>query len=121
MEKPLSYTNADGFLVFTSEYLKKRGHCCKSLCLHCPYGFTIKKLGFEFSIYKEDQLLLEQCGVSADALCGFLPQDILIIGLKGVQCGLLTKDHIRVKKIFLKEEFKDQGISLELIESYLFI
>ncbi len=27
----------NGFYVFTSEYLKKRGYCCKSGCRHCPY------------------------------------------------------------------------------------
>jgi hypothetical protein len=25
--------------VFTEAYLMARGHCCKSACRHCPYGF----------------------------------------------------------------------------------
>lgn len=33
------YYNADGLFVFTSEFHKKRGYCCKSGCLHCPFGF----------------------------------------------------------------------------------
>jgi len=33
------YYNEDGFMVFTAEYLKKRGYCCQSNCRHCPYGF----------------------------------------------------------------------------------
>ena len=28
-----------GRYVFTRAYLLKRGHCCKSGCRHCPYGF----------------------------------------------------------------------------------
>ena len=34
--------NDDGNLVFTSHYLLKRGHCCMSGCLNCPYGYTDK-------------------------------------------------------------------------------
>ncbi|MFD2521698.1 DUF5522 domain-containing protein [Emticicia soli] len=30
------------FMVFTEKYHKKRGHCCKSGCRHCPYGFKKK-------------------------------------------------------------------------------
>ena len=32
------YINSDGNLVFTETYLLKRGFCCQSGCLHCPYG-----------------------------------------------------------------------------------
>lgn len=38
------YTNDDGFIVFTEKYHLKRGHCCKSGCKHCPYGYN-KKTG----------------------------------------------------------------------------
>ena len=31
------YINTNGFVVFTSEYHKKRGYCCKNNCLNCPY------------------------------------------------------------------------------------
>ena len=31
------YINKNGLLVFTSEYHKKRGYCCKNNCLNCPY------------------------------------------------------------------------------------
>ncbi len=31
--------NQDGNLVFTASYLLKRGHCCQSGCLNCPYGY----------------------------------------------------------------------------------
>ena len=36
------YINSSGDLVFTEEYLKKRGHCCQSGCTHCPYGYKEK-------------------------------------------------------------------------------
>ena len=43
----LSYKNPEGETVYTSAYLKKRGTCCKTNCLHCPYGFTLKNYAIE--------------------------------------------------------------------------
>lgn len=34
--------NDEGNLVFTAHYLLKRGHCCQSGCLNCPYGYKDK-------------------------------------------------------------------------------
>jgi hypothetical protein len=31
--------NEDGYFVFTRTYLLKRGYCCESGCLNCPYGY----------------------------------------------------------------------------------
>ncbi|WP_145245431.1 DUF5522 domain-containing protein [Aeoliella mucimassa] len=31
------YTIENGRLVFTAEYLLRRGTCCGSGCRHCPY------------------------------------------------------------------------------------
>ena len=36
------YYIENGFYVFTEQYHLKRGHCCKSGCRHCPYGFNKK-------------------------------------------------------------------------------
>jgi hypothetical protein len=33
------YYNEQGLLVFTAQYLLKRGFCCKNGCRHCPFGF----------------------------------------------------------------------------------
>lgn len=33
------YFNADGYMVFTAEYLLERGYCCGNACKHCPYGY----------------------------------------------------------------------------------
>lgn len=38
----LTYLDEDGNTVFTSTFLKNRGTCCRTECLHCPYGFTLK-------------------------------------------------------------------------------
>ena len=43
----LTYTNEEGETVFTSTFLKNRGTCCKTNCLHCPYGFTAKNYNIE--------------------------------------------------------------------------
>ena len=38
--KDLDYIiNSDGNMVFTAHYHKKRGYCCQSGCLNCPYGY----------------------------------------------------------------------------------
>lgn len=36
------YLSAEGYRVFTAQYLLKRGYCCKSGCRHCPYGYDKK-------------------------------------------------------------------------------
>lgn len=40
------YFNELGYRVFTEQFLKKRGYCCKNGCKHCPYGWDIKKQKF---------------------------------------------------------------------------
>ena len=36
------YLSEEGYLVFTEKYHLKRGYCCKSGCVHCPYDFKAK-------------------------------------------------------------------------------
>ena len=31
------YYMEDGYVVFTKEFLLKRGYCCERGCRHCPY------------------------------------------------------------------------------------
>lgn len=38
----LHYYLENGFWVFTEQYHILRGHCCKSGCRHCAYGFKKK-------------------------------------------------------------------------------
>ena len=40
------YFNEEGYRVFTEKYHLKRGHCCKSGCKHCPYGYDKKTDSF---------------------------------------------------------------------------
>jgi hypothetical protein len=34
----IDYYIEDGRWVFTAAYHEKRGHCCKNVCRHCPFG-----------------------------------------------------------------------------------
>ena len=44
LQQPLpDYYIENDLLVFTEAYHLRRGHCCKSGCRHCPYGFKRKK------------------------------------------------------------------------------
>nr|WP_207434094.1 DUF5522 domain-containing protein [Sabulibacter ruber] len=36
------YFNEQGLMVFTEQYHRRRGYCCRSGCRHCPYGFRKK-------------------------------------------------------------------------------
>jgi hypothetical protein len=42
IDKDDFYLTPEGYRVFTSKYLLKRGYCCKNGCRHCPYGFDKK-------------------------------------------------------------------------------
>lgn len=47
------YKTPEGFLVFTEQYLLRRGYCCKSGCKHCPYGYDKKTDSFRKNISKK--------------------------------------------------------------------
>lgn len=79
------YTDQNGNLIFTSDFLLKKGSCCKNTCLHCPYGFTLKKYGLQI---KKINIELSE------------------IYLKGYLAGTI-KNKIHV---ILKNEFKNQGL-----------
>ena len=36
------YYNKEGYTVLTEAYHLKRGRCCQSGCIHCPYEFSEK-------------------------------------------------------------------------------
>jgi len=36
-EKEDYYLSPEGYIVFTKEYHLKRGYCCQSGCVNCPY------------------------------------------------------------------------------------
>lgn len=120
-----TYLDAEGNTVFTSAYLKARGSCCKTGCLHCPYGHTLKKLGLQFEDWHADKAelakgILEEAGQGSVDLTPFLPDNVKFILIKGRVCGLLTKNHIVVKGLYLRQHFTAQGLSKEMVESYYF-
>ena len=42
-------------MVFTEEYHLKRGYCCKSNCLHCPYDETQENIEFQDDTFQTIQ------------------------------------------------------------------
>ncbi len=121
-----TYVDADGNTVFTSAYLKARQTCCKSACLHCPYGYTLKKCGLQFADWDpsreaEARAILTEAGQPDLDLAPFLPDNVKFVLMKDHVAGLITKNHIVVKGLFLRPHFQAQGIVKEIVESYYFI
>ncbi len=127
MEKELSYVTADGFTVFTSQFLKNRGTCCKSACLHCPFGYTLKKIGLQFrpAVDGEEGKISEiilASGVTEPDWKSFMANgNVQFMEIKGTVCGVMMKNHIVVKHVYLLPHFTNQGLNKDIIESYFFI
>lgn len=139
----LTYENKNGDTVYTSTYLKNRGTCCKTCCLHCPYGYTLKTEGLKFedvtdNRLEEAQFIIgggqdkEMSTISASLLAGAFgaPKKVTAITtenkkyykfilLKDQVCGLVRSDVTQVKEIFLLEHFEKQDLSLEMVSSFL--
>ncbi len=125
MYKELTYETPEGYTVFTSQYLKNKGTCCKSACLHCPYGFTLKKLRLQFrAVTEADSGLIEsiiiESGQNPVEWKTFWPDHIRLIILKDQVCGFLLKNHIVIKHLYLRPYFQNQNLSREMVEAYLF-
>lgn len=122
MQKELSYLSPEGFTVFTSQFHKNRGYCCKSACLHCPFGFTTKKLGVQFKeIVEEEFSLVDSLVQEKTDWKSFWPENARFIIVKEKIAGVMLKNHIVVKHVFLGEHFQNQGLDKDIIESYFFI
>lgn len=39
MDDDEAYTNPDGLVIFTAEFLLQRGYCCGNGCRNCPYDY----------------------------------------------------------------------------------
>lgn len=125
MQKELSYLNTEGFTVFTSQFFKNRGTCCKSACLHCPFGYTLKKLGLQFKEVTEAdfpliQSIHDESGQKVDWKA-FPLEHIRFILIKDQVCGFFLKNHIVLKHVVLKPYFQNQGLDKDIIESYFYI
>jgi len=124
MHKELSYETPEGYTVFTSHYLKNKGTCCKSACLHCPYGYTLKKHGLQFEAVKEEdfpriEAILSEVEQQIDWK-SFWPENIRLIMIKNHVCGFFLKNHIVIKHLYLRPHFQHQGLSKEMVEAYFF-
>ncbi|MFG1481739.1 DUF5522 domain-containing protein [Halobacteriovorax sp. HFRX-2_2] len=139
----LTYTNEQGREVKTSQFLKNRGSCCKTACLHCPYGFTLNKHGIQsqevtVDLIAKAQAILdanqEQSQSVASALMGSAfggskpkkvtisesnSSDFAFVELKGEIFGLIEKGSVQAKKLYLKEQFKEQGLDLDTVNSVI--
>lgn len=125
MQKELTYLTPEGHTVFTSQFLKNRGTCCKTACLHCPYGFTLKKCGVQFKDVTEADVpeveaILKEGGVSVEWK-PFYPDNVKFVMVKEKVAGVILKNHIVIKHLALKTHFQNQGLSKEMVESYYFI
>ena len=104
-----------------AEIHRKRGSCCKSSCIHCPYGYTLKKLGLKFKDVteknKEESCEIEGFSFDLDL---YSLDDYKFIVLKDFICGIIRKDKLFVRELFLLNEFQDQGLDKPLVESYYF-
>jgi len=132
--KELSYVNEDGNTVHTSQYLKNRKSCCKSACLHCPYGHTLNQFGLEFrSLTERDYSLANQIlqensktgvadsllssafgGKQTKAIDSSSANEYLIVLLKNFVCGLFQPSS---NELFLLKYFQEQGITKDLVVS----
>lgn len=102
----------------SGEFLTKRGRCCKSTCLHCPYGFTLKKFGLQFKDAQTDMPTLNR--LTGRDIPVEEAGNYKLIFLKEELAGAIRVNHIQVKELFLHEDFRDQNLSLEIVESYYF-
>lgn len=58
------YYNDDGLMILTRGYLLKRGFCCQSGCVNCPYDFS---KNIDPNIPLEYQTNFEDCDLNSDS------------------------------------------------------
>ena len=105
----------------TASTHKSRGSCCKSGCIHCPYGFTLKKFGLQFKDITDSNKQAAQNLTNDKLVIGEFPlSDYKIVTLKDIVCAVIRVDKLFVREMSLRVGFTEQGISKELVESYYF-
>lgn len=132
----------DGFNVKTTTFLKNRGTCCKTSCLHCPYGFTLKKEGLvlvplnddNFSEAKEiapksnDGEVNVAASLLASAFGNQKPKPMLtqanrahylLVKIKEETCALVKTNGTQVTEIYHKKHFDNQGITADTVSSFM--
>lgn len=137
MSDALSYEDEFGNTIFTSEFYKRRGSCCKSGCLHCPYGYTLNKIGIKLNaINSKNKRIaksffdkyINKSNFASSLLEGAFgaqksawdEKNFLLLTLKDRVCGLLEVDKKgEYKSHYLHPMFKDQGINDTYLRSLL--
>jgi hypothetical protein len=131
------YALPDGRSVFTTEFLKNRGNCCKSSCLHCPYGFTLDSFGIKFQETLDREFInkvLKDNGEGQDYTSRMLQQnlgnkkafdlskysddEIMILEMKSTLCGFVIIENNEMTQMFLEVHFKNQGITLDKVKEF---
>lgn len=101
--------------------LRSKGHCCKNTCIHCPYGHTVKKFGLKFHSLSQDNLEIARKIKGTDLSFDEFPiENYFIVTLKEFYCAVIRVDKLFVREFYLLDDFKDQQLSKELVESYFF-
>jgi hypothetical protein len=135
----MHYVDSDNRVIFTSHYHLKRGRCCKSACLHCPYGHVYKLFDFKFTLVDslesedflsvlDDNQLLEKKTVSENLLGAAFGKSIKKINvselkrenwyyiyLKGYYVGLMEVVENSIRRFYLRRAFRDQNIDIALL------
>jgi hypothetical protein len=132
----------NGHDIKTSRFLLNRKTCCKTSCLHCPYGFTLKKEGLQFEPltdenFSEAKELMQthtpkENDITASLMSGAFgkpkPKETLsiqnrddyqLVKLKGETCALAKKNSLKITEIFHKTHFENQDITLDVVNSFL--
>lgn len=132
------YTDKYGNTIFRAEYYKNKGRCCKSSCLHCPYGHTLRTQGLTLKKINEENSAASQDifnfhNKKDDAVQGLLDsafgankkvfniENSFAVYLKGYICAIAICANGELGEYYLHKEFMDQGIDKnhikELIET----
>ncbi|MCF8060077.1 MAG: hypothetical protein K9K67_12320 [Bacteriovoracaceae bacterium] len=136
----LFYINEEGNNVHTAQFLKNRGSCCKTNCLHCPYGTTLKSFGLEFKrvgqndISRANEIITESLGDQSsigqsllneafgnnnkNKVTKFNFKDFYFFSLKGTVAGLVKNGRLQLKDLFLRKNFNEQELDLPTVEMY---
>lgn len=93
-DQELSYVNNEGETVYTSAFLKKRGTCCKTNCLHCPYGFTLKNFSIEVQEMNDKQIKFAN-----EIVRDTMPVEQSALGASLLAGAFGKKDEIRIHHI----------------------
>lgn len=130
-----------GEVIFSAHFLQKKARCCKSTCLHCPYGLTLSKINIKFNDFDgdyarlnqvlneneynrpvsiADQLMADNLGSKRKTLVlSSVKKDLIkVITLKGYFIGFVIIKSGLIDKWFLSKHFQFQNISKQIIDEH---